>query len=50
MGGSLNRSANVRPACWRPPAGLLFTGKLTGEFIALDENTGNNALAVQDWL
>jgi len=27
--------------------GLVFTGKLTGEFIALDENTGKT-LAVQD--
>ncbi len=30
--------------------GLVFTGKLTGEFIALDEDTGQDALAVQDRL
>ena len=30
--------------------GLLFTGKLTGEFIALDEDHGQNAVAVQDRL
>ena len=28
--------------------GLVFTGKLTGEFLALDEDTGQNAVAVQD--
>jgi len=39
MGGSLNRSAKFgRHAGDR--RGLVFTGKLTGEFIALDENTG----------
>ena len=30
--------------------GLVFTGKLTGEFVALDEKTGQDALAVQDRL
>ena len=30
--------------------GLVFTGKLTGEFIALDEDTGKTRLAVQDRL
>ena len=30
--------------------GLVFTGKLTGEFVALDEDTGADALAVQDRL
>ena len=29
--------------------GLVFTGRLTGEFVALDEN-GRNAVAVQDRL
>ncbi len=30
--------------------GLVFTGKLTGEFVALDEDTGADAVAVQDRL
>ncbi len=29
--------------------GLLFTGKLTGEFVALDEDTGKTLWPVQDW-
>jgi alcohol dehydrogenase (cytochrome c) len=39
MGGAINRSASVGTLV--TDGGLAFTGTLTGEFIALDAETGN---------
>ena len=46
MGGGTNRSASVGPLV--TDGGLAFTGTLTGEFIALDAETGNTLWQFQE--